>query len=226
MPPSDEFNAAASHLSNASSLSQVSTEIKLELYGLFKFVTISHIPNTPRPGILDFTGRAKWNAWQEAGKKYSAQSDPDGAAQARYLEIAKSLGWRPGVTADDVHKPDEEMEGNKGVITGTGVFVSTMGAPNEGNLDMSTIHGLAISGDARKLENMLEADTSLDINQKDEFGYTALHLACDRGNLEVVEVLARRGADRTLKDPDELTALELAETCGHEDIVNVLQGGQ
>ena len=76
-------------------------------------------------------------------------------------------------------------------------------------------------------------------------GYTPLHLACDRGNLAVVEVLLKHGADRNLKasrsfiyhsrvcahrhpmqDPDELTALELAETCGHEDIANLLKDGQ
>lgn len=76
-------------------------------------------------------------------------------------------------------------------------------------------------------------------------GYTALHLACDRGNLAVVELLLKHGADRTLKascplmwfpricaqlyliqDPDELTALELAETCGHDEIVKALKAGQ
>lgn len=76
-------------------------------------------------------------------------------------------------------------------------------------------------------------------------GYTALHLACDRGNLAIVELLLKHGVDRTLKasypfmcysricaqrypmqDPDDLTALELAETCGHDEIVKVLKDGQ
>lgn len=73
-------------------------------------------------------------------------------------------------------------------------------------------------------------------------GYTALHLACDRGNLAVVEVLLKHDVDQTLKvscsfmccsytcaqkcsiqDQDELTALELAETSGHDEIVRVLK---
>ena len=73
-------------------------------------------------------------------------------------------------------------------------------------------------------------------------GYTALHLACDRGNLATVKVLLKHGADQTLKashsfmhrwcicaqkcsvqDQDELTALELAETCSHDEIVKVLK---
>jgi len=224
MPPSEEFDAAASYLSNASSLSQVSTATKLELYGLFKFVTVSHIPDTSKPGIFDFTRRAKWDSWQEVGTRYLSQSDPDGAAQARYLEIAKSLGWKAGITTDnDWLGGDTDGEGGstKGLVTGTGVFVSTMSPPEDDDSD--TIHGLAIAGDAQKLEKLLTTETSLDLDQKDEYGYTALHLACDRGNLAIVKLLLNRGANQTLKDPDELTALELAETCGHEDIVGVLK---
>ena len=29
-----------------------------------------------------------------------------------------------------------------------------------------------------------------------------------------------------MQDPDELTALELAETCGHEEIASLLKDGQ
>jgi len=227
MPPSEEFNAAASYLSNASSPSQVSATIRLELYGLFKFVNVSHTPNTPKPGIFDLTGRAKWDSWKEVGTRYSTQSDPDGAAQARYLEIARSLGWKPGETVEGDslgHDADGERESTKGTVTGMGVFVSTMSAPKDD--DLGTIHGLAIAGDAQKLEKMLIAEPSLDLNRKDEYGYTALHLACDRGNLAVAELLLKHGVDRTLKDPDELTALELAETCGHDEIVKVLKDGQ
>jgi acyl-CoA-binding protein len=145
------------------------------LYGLFKFLTVSHTPNTSKPGIFDFAGRAKWDSWQETGGKYSTQSDPDGAAQERYLEIAKSLGWKPGVTPDDVSLGEDTDYGRdsaKGVITGTGVFVSTMSAPQES--DLKTIHGLAIAGDVQRLEKMLKADPALDTNQKDEFVSWAL----------------------------------------------------
>jgi len=227
MAPSEEFSAAASYLSNASSHSQVSTTIKLELYGLFKFVTTSHSPNTSRPGMFDFAGRSKWDSWQEVGTKYLTLSDPDGAAQARYLEIAESLGWKPGAAAEDDSlglDADGETENTKGVVTGTGVFVSTMAAPKHDDLD--TIHGLAIAGDVQRLEKMLIAEPSLNLNQKDEYGYTALHLACDRGNLAIVELLLKHGVDRTLKDPDDLTALELAETCGHDEIVKALKDGK
>jgi acyl-CoA-binding protein len=140
---------------------------------LFKFVTVSHTPNTSRPGLLEFAGRAKWDSWQELGKQYSTHSDPDGAAQERYLEIAKLLGWKPGAVVEHGslgHDTDGDSESTKGIITGTGIFVSTMSTPKGdiGN-DLGTIHGLAIAGDAQKLEKMLKANPSLDVNQKDEF---------------------------------------------------------
>lgn len=133
-------------------------------------MTISHLPNTPKPGIFDFTGRAKWDSWHEAGTKYLTKSDPDGAAQARYSEIAKSLGWKAGDAADDdslSHDIGGETENAKGFVTGMGVSVSTMVAPKHD--DLGTIHGLAIAGDVQWLEKMLIAEPSLDLNQKDEY---------------------------------------------------------
>ena len=135
-------------------------------------MTVSHAPNTSRPALFDFTGRAKWDSWQELGKKYSTQLDPDGAAQARYLEIAKSLGWNPDTTPGNVPSAfdtDGEDSNTKGIITGTGVFVSTMNVPEDNTDDLDTIHGLAIAGDAQKLEEMLEADPSLDVDRRDDF---------------------------------------------------------
>uniref|UniRef100_W5M648 Acyl-CoA-binding protein n=1 Tax=Lepisosteus oculatus TaxID=7918 RepID=W5M648_LEPOC len=34
----------------------------LEIYGLYKQATVGDV-NTQRPGMLDFTGKAKWDAW-------------------------------------------------------------------------------------------------------------------------------------------------------------------
>lgn len=93
------------------------------------------------------------------------------------MEIAKSLGWKPGVTAEGDslgHDADGGGESAKGIVTGTGVFVSTMSAPKDDDLD--TIHGLAIAGDVQKLERMLIAEPSLDLNRKDE--YVSAFIAC------------------------------------------------
>ncbi|CAE6442857.1 unnamed protein product [Rhizoctonia solani] len=60
---------------------------QLTFYSLYKQGTVGDV-NTARPGLLDFTGKAKWDAWNAL--KGTSQED----AQTRYveklLEILKS----------------------------------------------------------------------------------------------------------------------------------------
>lgn len=56
----------------------------LELYGLYKQATIGNV-NTDRPGMLDFTGKAKWDAW----KSREGMSKDD--AEKQYIEVVKRL---------------------------------------------------------------------------------------------------------------------------------------
>ncbi|KAI6651530.1 Enoyl-CoA delta isomerase 2, mitochondrial [Oopsacas minuta] len=41
-------------------------EAKLKLYGFFKQATLG-VCNTPKPGMMDFVGKAKWSSWKELG---------------------------------------------------------------------------------------------------------------------------------------------------------------
>ncbi|GLB36067.1 putative succinyl-CoA synthetase functions in the citric acid cycle (TCA), coupling the hydrolysis of succinyl-CoA to the synthesis of ATP and thus represents the only step of substrate- level phosphorylation in the TCA [Lyophyllum shimeji] len=221
--PSSHFHSAAAYLSTAPL--QVSTALKLELYGLFKCVTVSPTPSASRPSIFDMTGRAKWDAWSSAGKKYTVRRE----AEDKYLEIARSLGW----TEDTVIQPakaeqsdpdsiwDDDSQSSRGGSGGMGVSVSAMALPIE-EADKS-IHGLAVANDFTGLSELLDKQPETDVNEVDEFGYTPLHLACDRGNLSAVQVLLSKGADPTIKDPDGLTALELAHIAGHDAIQLCLQ---
>ncbi|KAJ3750528.1 ankyrin repeat-containing domain protein [Lentinula detonsa] len=225
--PSDAFRDAASYLSNASSLAKVSNTVKLELYALFKWLTVSPQPNSARPSIFDMTGRAKWDAWNTAGKRFTNVKD----AENRYIEIANDLGWQPGAqqappqsseTVDDeIWDSDSDSSKDRGGSGGgMGVSVSSMATP-ETESD-NTLHGLAITGDVGKLETLTALDPDVDINALDEFGYTPLHLACDRGNTEIVRFLLSKGADSSIKDSDGMTPLELAQTAGHEKIAQLL----
>ncbi|KAJ6621641.1 acyl CoA binding protein-domain-containing protein [Mycena sp. CBHHK59/15] len=199
---SSSFDAAATYLSNSSSVSNVPSAVKLELYGLFKYITLSSLPTTLRPSIFDFTGRAKWDAWSSAGSTYSSKVD----AESRYLEIARSLGWTEGIVAtdaaedediwdsDDDHTPATRSGDGGG---GFGTSVSAMARPEAEN--DTSIHGLAVSGNLPGLVELLHKDPNTDLNARDAFGYTPLHLAADRGNLSIVEFLLENGADRTIK---------------------------
>ncbi|KAJ7932493.1 ankyrin repeat-containing domain protein [Mycena leptocephala] len=222
------FDAAAAYLSNASSIPNVPSAVKLELYGLFKYVTVSSLPASQRPSIFDFTGRAKWDAWTAAGNTYSTKAD----AEIRYLEIAQSLGWTEGVVLpetttasqseniwdsdDDVKEPTKRS----GETGGFGSSVSSMARP-EDESDAS-LHGLAISNDLQGLVSLLQEDPDVNLDARDDFGYTPLHLAADRGHLSIVQFLLEKGADRTIKDEDDLSAVELAHAAGHERIVQLL----
>ena len=57
---------------------------KLEFYSLFKQATVGDV-NTDRPGMLDFKGKAKWDAWE--GKK----GMPKEEAQQAYIDLVNDL---------------------------------------------------------------------------------------------------------------------------------------
>ncbi|EGO05220.1 hypothetical protein SERLA73DRAFT_174236 [Serpula lacrymans var. lacrymans S7.3] len=226
--PSPDFENAAAYLSSSSSPSGISNSTKLELYGLFKCLTISPIPTGSRPSIFDITGRAKWDAWKSAGTVYQSRGSD---AEKRYLEIAQGLGWVQGAAPDAPTKNedadmsddiwDSDLEGGspaKGGGGGLGNHVSSIAPPSQNTNGTKTLHDVAISGDAQKVSAFFEANPQTDVNERDEYGYTALHLACDRGSLEVVEVLLSNGADPNIKDLDDFTASELADVAGHSDI--------
>ncbi len=56
----------------------------LQLYALYKQATVGDV-NTKRPGLTDFVGRAKWDAWE----KLKGQS-PEQAMQA-YIDLVNKL---------------------------------------------------------------------------------------------------------------------------------------
>ena len=96
--PSAEFETAADEVTKLKT--SPSNEEKLEIYALFKvgqeglFQNFhSRIPqqttvgdcNTSRPGMLDFTGKAKWDAWN--AKKGMTSGD----AEAAYIKNVADL---------------------------------------------------------------------------------------------------------------------------------------
>ena len=82
----DQFEKYAEALKTREDLiSKLSDEKKLEIYGLFKQGTVGDC-NTSRPGMLDFKGKAKWDAW-DAKKGMSVED-----ARAAYVELLIDLG--------------------------------------------------------------------------------------------------------------------------------------
>jgi acyl-CoA-binding protein len=56
----------------------------LQIYSLFKQGTVGD-NNTEKPGMLDFKGKAKWEAWNKLKGKSKQQ------AQTEYIELARTL---------------------------------------------------------------------------------------------------------------------------------------
>lgn len=59
-------------------------ETKLKIYALFKQSTTGAV-TTKRPGMMDFVGRAKWDAWNALGKMSQEE------AQKTYIQLVDSL---------------------------------------------------------------------------------------------------------------------------------------
>lgn len=60
-----------------------------------------------------------------------------------------------------------------------------------------------------------------DINCLTNDGDTPLHLACENGHLNVVTVLLMHGADKSIKNKNGKTALDIAKEKEFQTIVNM-----
>ena len=82
----------------------------------------------------------------------------------------------------------------------------------------------ADAGDVQALEDLL--DRGSEIDQRNQSGNTALHLAIFRGHAGIVDILIQRGADVTVKDKGGFAPLDWAAANGLEPIaVKLLNAG-
>jgi len=79
---------------------------------------------------------------------------------------------------------------------------------------------MANSGDAQGISHLLKLDINL--NETDDEGQSALHIASAAGNAEIVSILLIRGANIDLKNNAGETPLLLAVKGGKEDVVEIL----
>jgi len=82
MSLSDDFSSAQSRVTQLSQ--PPATDELLELYALYKQATVGDVQGS-RPGMLDFKGRAKYDAW--AARK---GTDTE-AAMRSYVELVAKL---------------------------------------------------------------------------------------------------------------------------------------
>ena len=76
-------------------------------------------------------------------------------------------------------------------------------------------------GDKEKLLELLSTN-QININYQNDSGWSALHFACDEGNLKIVDVLIKSKIDLNLKTNEKKTALHLSVLRGYFDISKLL----
>ncbi|XP_013881573.1 acyl-CoA-binding protein [Austrofundulus limnaeus] len=83
-----KFDAAAAEAKQLKTKPQ--DDEMLKLYSLFKQATVGDV-NTARPGMLDFTGKAKWDAWE----KQKGKNKED--AMNEYIQLVEELNQKYGI---------------------------------------------------------------------------------------------------------------------------------
>ena len=98
---------------------------------------------------------------------------------------------------------------------------STLTFRNNGTL----LHAFAEIGSKIQVENILKVEGT-NVNAKDKYGQTPLHLTVANNNKEGVEALLAQGADVNAKNKDGQTTLHLAVRRGREILVKALLGAK
>ncbi len=74
----------------------------------------------------------------------------------------------------------------------------------------------------KEIEELLKENEDLDLNNKNDKGFTFLHIACACGNLDIVELLIDKSVNVGVKDNDGNMPIHLACSNGHKEIVKLL----
>lgn len=124
---STSFDEAVNKLSKLSS--PPTTDIKLELYGLYK--QVKEGPCTgPRPGIFDLAGRAKYDAWLSVGTMTKDE------AESKYIDIIRTLSKSEGTSGSESTLPEST---SKVTITSINDLVFSSKRKNINTLSYKTI---------------------------------------------------------------------------------------
>ncbi|KAJ0102344.1 hypothetical protein Patl1_05211 [Pistacia atlantica] len=212
------FSAATAFVAATAATSpaqKVSSDVQLQLYGLYKIATEGPC-STPQPSALKMTARAKWQAWQKLGAM------PPEEAMQKYIDIVTELypTWAAGLSTKSRGGDDDaltrESKGPMGPVFSSFVYEEESG--NE--LKMDAVHAFAREGEVDNLLKCIENGVS--VNLRDSEGRTPLHWAVDRGHLNVCELLVSRNADVNAKDNEGQTPLHYAVVCEREAVAEFL----
>ena len=213
------FDEAAQYLSGNSRI-KLSTEQKLQFYGLFKQATVGPC-DRPKPGLLEMVEKAKWSAWKKLGKMGKEE------AVAAYVRLLDQVApqWKDELGDLDNGDDAEEKSSDRGGDSGGGLQVSPIvsrpvHADDSSTPQLRDLCYFASQGDRPQVQALLDGGVPLTYANGD--GQSALMLAVDRGEEATVDLLlqrARAAGEETLRavvgqqDGDGMTPLHYAAVC-------------
>ena len=92
---------------------------------------------------------------------------------------------------------------------------------NKNNLNIELLI-YSKKGYKEKILEIISYENMYDINYQNENGWTALHYACDEGNLKIAEILIKDRCNVNIKNNDKKTPLHYSVSRGYFDITKLL----
>lgn len=236
------FEYATNHVKTL--VGVLSSDDLLFFYGRYKQSTVGPC-NTEKPSFFDFTGKQKWNAWNNIGNmsKECAKDDyiqklcsidPGWLDKASSNKASSNQSWAAvsSMINNETALEDDEKKlvdwikednvpkfrelASKWSVTEVDSVVQFR---DENGLGL--IHWAADRG-SKDIVKLLLDIKDLDVNQKDNEGQTALHYACSCGHLSVVQTLLDcPKIDRDIRDNDDLLP---EDTAVDKEVINLLKG--
>ncbi|KAG9348108.1 hypothetical protein JZ751_004137 [Albula glossodonta] len=182
----EDFNQAKAKLSTLKE--DPGNEVKLKIYGLFKQATQGPC-NTPKPSMLDFVNKAKWDAWKSLGSVSQEE------ARQQYVDLISSL-----VAAE---APDQAAEKPAG---GAAAF-ETLLVTTEDNITTICLNR-PTKKNAITVEMYNEIIKALELAGKDDSVITVLtgsgDFYCSGNDLNNFTKIPEGGIEKMAKDSGEL----------------------
>ncbi|GAB1607697.1 acyl-CoA-binding domain-containing protein 6-like [Argonauta hians] len=205
---SSKFNKAARYIrQNGADLGP-----KKMLYFYARYKQAREGPcKTPKPGMLQFEAKQKWESWKGMGKMSKE------TAMSEYISEVNNLDpdWEDKVMESD---PVDDLYSHISQRTLSKLCSAKLNSDSE--ISSWTIFDLCKEGKTKELQRNLETGAKVDDSDND--GMTLLHWACDRGYEDIVDVLLQWKCDVNVKATDGQTPLHYAASCEYESIVEKL----
>lgn len=184
----EQFEQAKNKLSSLKN--DPGNEVKLQIYALFKQATQGPC-NTPKPGMLDFVNKVKWDAWKSLGSISQEE------ARQQYCDLIGSL-----VAAEGGSSAQVAAQSAGGAATYQTLLVTT-----EDNITTIKLNRPA-KKNAITTEMYVEIITALEQAAKDDSVITVLTGAgdfyCSGNDLTNFTKIPEGGVEQMAKDGGEL----------------------